>query len=236
MTGMIKNFNFILLIVSTSVSIYGAKLYADTIYLKNGRNIEGIIKNEDTDTVELEVCSGSVKFKNTEIVKIEKSSSEEFSAIRDKWERQKIETQGRILKQQLQEEQKPREVEFSRDSQSIMLGVTLNKKVQARLILDTGATLVILGKNMAEKLGINLNNVSPDAKLTLADGRKVNAKFIILESIEAQGAEAKRVEAAIMLDEVKDASFQDGLLGMSFLKRFNFKVDYKEKKLTLEKL
>lgn len=228
----------ILLLILVFVFVCFAALNADTLYLKNGRSIEGLIKNEDTDAniIELEVCAGTVKFKKSEIERIEKSTPEESSAIRQKWERQKKEAQDRIFRQQLEEERRPKKIEFSQDKPFIILDVTLNKKVEASLVLDTGSSVILLRKNIAEKLGIDLEKVKTDAKLILADGRQVNAKNIILESVKAQGVEAKNVEATIILDEVEDLGFGDGLLGMSFLKRFNFKVDQKNKKLILEKL
>lgn len=212
------------------------KVNADTIYLKNGRSIEGLVKMEDEDSVELEVCSGTVKFRKSEIERIEKSTLDESLAIREKCERQKIALKEGILKQQKEEESKPKKVEFSSDFPGIVLNVTLNKKVQASLVLDTGASVVVLRKNIAEKLGINLDKVGEEAKLILADGRRLNGKYVILESIKVENVEAENIEAAIMLEEVSDTGFGDGLLGMSFLKRFNFKIDQKEKRLILEKL
>jgi len=54
--------------------------------------------------------------------------------------------------------------------------------------------------------------------------------------MEVQGVVARKVDCAVLLDDTGDLGFGDGLLGMSFLKRFNFTVDQKQKKLTLEKL
>lgn len=209
---------------------------ADTIYLKNGRSIEGLIKNEDQDFVELEVYGGSVKFRKSAIERTEKSPPEEAQAMRQGWERKKIETQNMMLKRQLEEERQPKKVEFSQESQHIMLDVKLNKKIDASLVLDTGASLVVLNKDIAKKLGVDLDKFKPDVKLILADSRQIDAKFIVLESVKVGNVEAKDVEAAIMLEETGDPGFGDGLLGMSFLKRFNFKIDQKNNKLILEKL
>jgi len=216
-------------------AIFLAKSPADTLYLKNGRSIEGLIKSEDEKTIELEVCQGFIKFDKDEIERIEKSAPPEAQVIRLKWERRIVQAQQRLQKQREEEERMPKKVEFSQERQGIILNVTLNRKVEASLVLDTGASLIMLRKDMAKKIGINLDKVKPDAKLTLADGRKIDAKYIILESVKAQGVEAENVEAAILLEEVGEINFGDGLLGMSFLGRFNFKVDQKEKKLILEK-
>lgn len=228
-----SKFNFILLIIPF---IFIALAHADTLYLKNGRSIEGLIKSEDNDSIELEVYGGTVKFRKSEIENIRKSTLQESMALRQRWERQKKEYQQKLLNQQLEEESKPKKIEFSGESQNIILEAIINKSVKASLILDTGATMILLRKNIAEKLGINLDGVEPDLKARMADGRQVNAKFIVLESVKVQDVEANNVEASVLLDEVGDIEFGDGLLGMSFLKRFNFKVDQKEKKLILEKL
>ena len=212
-----------------------AALSADTLYLKNGRAIEGLIKNEDENRLTLEVCSGAVSFGKSEIKRVEKSTPEEVSAIRHKWEIQKQENQKKWTARWIEEEAAPKKIEFSQDTQNIILPVKLNKKAETRLVLDTGASTVMLRKDIAKKLNINLDNLKPESKVTLADGRQVNAKLVILESVEVEGVEANDVEAVILSEE-GEIGFGDGLLGMSLLKRFNFKVDQKDKKLILEKL
>ncbi len=209
--------------------------YADTLYLKNGRNIQGLIKSENDNAIELEVNAGIVKFKKSEIDKIEKVSSEEAGRIRKKWEGERKDLQKRISQQQLEEENKPRKQGFFQGAQGILLPVTLNKKVEASLVLDTGASIMMLRKDVAKKLGLDLDTAKFDMQVQLADGRKVNAKLVILESVKVQNSEALNVDAAVLLDE-SDINFGEGLLGMSFLSKFNFKVDQKEKKLILEKL
>lgn len=226
----------ILLLVLVFFFYFYIKLEADTVCLKNGRSLEGIIKTEDKDSIELEVAGGTVKFERSQVERVDKAGPYETEALLREWERQRVDNQQRILKQQREEEGKPKAVEFSQDNQSIRLNVILNKKVSAALLLDTGATITVLRKAMAGKLGIDLGRVKPDIRLTLADGRQVNAKRINLSSVQIERVEAKNVEAAVMLDDIGDIGFGDGLLGMSFLKKFNFRVDYRERKLILEKL
>lgn len=233
---MKKNGLKITILILLFLAGFSIESFADKLYLKNGRSIEGLIKSEDGDSIELEVSGGLVKFTKSEIERIERASSEESIALRQKWERQKKETREKISRRKAEEERKPKQIEFSQGSQGIVVKATLNKKVEATLVLDTGASLVTLRKNVAEKLGINLERVKPDAELILADGRRANAKHIVLENLKVENVEAENVEATILLDDVGDPNFYDGLLGMSFLKRFNFKIDQKEKKLILEKL
>ncbi len=211
--------------------------YADTLYLKNGRSIDGIIASDNGKAVELEVgVNSSVNFLKSEIEKIVKSPEQDYQPLRQKWEKQKQAQEEKIAKLKLEEEAKPNSVNFSHGLQGIVVDVTLNNKIKAKMILDTGASAEIITRKIADDLKINLKKVEPDINLSVADGRQISAKRIILESVEVQGVEAKNVEGAILLEDAGKLGFGDGLLGMSFLKRFNFKVDQKEKKLILEKL
>lgn len=211
--------------------------YADTLYLKNGRSIKGLIKREDEKIIEIEICQGgSAEFRRNEIQKIERSPQEESVEIRQAWEREKKRLREIQEKQKAEEKLLPKGVTFSRQGESIRVNVTLNNKVNAMLMLDTGASVVALRKSTAEKLGINLTDIKPDVKVKLADGQQIEAKQIILESVKVENFEANNVEAAVILNEESEVYFGDGLLGMSFLKNFSFKIDQQEKKLILEKI
>ncbi|MDD5197084.1 MAG: retropepsin-like aspartic protease [Candidatus Omnitrophica bacterium] len=211
--------------------------YADKVYLKNGRSLEGIVKSDNGEVVELEVgVSSSVTFRKSEIEKIVKSSETDSSLLRQKWVKRRFEFNEKIAKLQFEKEKEPSVISFSRDLQGMTVNVTLNNKVSTSMVLDTGASLVIISKNIAEKLGMDLSGAQPDLKVQVADGRQIDAKRVIIQTMRVQEATANTVEAAVLLGDTGDLGFGDGLLGMSFLKRFNFKVDQKEKKLTLEKL
>ncbi|MFH1458438.1 MAG: retropepsin-like aspartic protease [Candidatus Omnitrophota bacterium] len=233
--GFYQNLIFVGLLFGLA-TIGQESLYADTLFLKNGRKIDGIVKAESSDGIELEVCGGSVRFKKSEIERVVRGEPGDQELIRIDWERQKQRSQEKILKQQQEQEGQPERVEFARDSLNITLMARLNDRVDAKLVMDTGSTLVVLKKEIAEELKIKLDSAAPEIKLILADGRQAHAKLITLKSVKVENVEAKNVEAAVMLDDITDPGFQDGLLGMSFLKRFNFKVDNREKKLILERL
>lgn len=203
-------------------------LSADTIYLKNGRTMEGLIKSEDAEGIKLDVGFGTVGLQKVEIERISRSAPGEAATMRQNWEKQKQE-------EKLKEERKPKEADISRQSGSIFVDALLNRKTTAHFMLDTGASTMLITKDVAKKLGINTDYKKDVVQVQVADGRNVNAKYIVLESVNVQGSEAKNVEAAVLLDDSKNAGYQDGLLGMSFLKNFKFKIDPKSNKLILEK-
>lgn len=239
MTGFIrinKRAGFAVIAAIILPAIFAACGYADIIYLKNGRSLEGFVKSQDEKSVEIEIKIGTIKLRKEEISQISKSTPEESQAIRQKWQMQKIEAEQKRLIEERRKELEPKKADFSSDARGIAVQVLLNKKVRALLMLDTGSSLVVITKEIASGLGIDVGKIEKKVKLVTADGRTANAAFVALESVSIEEAEAKNVDAAILLDGAQDAGFGDGLLGQSFLSKFNFKVDYKNSKLILEKL
>lgn len=214
----------------------------DTINLKNGRSIDGLIRKEDEDNVVLDVGFGTVKFRKEEIRSISRSADDEAELIRREWQQEKEREEEKRLEREQKEklirqekEFEPKEVSFSPDdSGHIAVSALLNKKIRASLVLDTGASIVLLSHRIAEKLGRKILNKGQTIKVQMADGRQVEAKYIILNSVSVEGLEAKDVGAAVLADD-NNMDMQDGLLGMSFLNRFNFQIDMINKKFILKK-
>lgn len=213
-------------------------VFADTIYLRNGRGIQGLIKSETAEKIELEVGFGVVTFRRDEIFHIDKSPLEQASQIRQKWQTDKIEADKRdlIRKQELEKAKDSGHVEFEQQAGSILVDVLINNKAHANLFLDTGASLTVISDKIAKQLGINIANLKDGLQMQMADGRKLVAKLVLLDSIKIKNIEAKEVMAAIIPTPAGDSAMKDGLLGMSFLKYFNFTVDHQNNKLILEKI
>lgn len=212
---------------------------ADIIYLKNGDSIEGLIKKEDERSIVLNVGFGTVEFKKTEIERIERSDAEGVLAIREKWEKEKeLEIERRIEREkeeQLRREKEfePKEVEFSRKDEHIIVDALLNGRVKASLLLDTGATLVLLSDRIVRELGIRDRIKDKKVEIRVADGRTIVGNLVVLDSISIQDVTANNVEAVVLLESQSDMG--DGLLGMSFLNKFDFQIDAVNRKLILKK-
>jgi len=115
--------------------------------------------------------------------------------------------------------------------EAIIVTAMLNEKARAVMAVDTGASLMVITKSVAERLGIPYDSVSDTVELILADGRRTKAKFIRLSSVAVGTMTAHSVEAAII--ENAPGNGIDGLLGMSFLKHFSFSIDRDKKTLRL---
>ena len=109
--------------------------------------------------------------------------------------------------------------------------VILNDSIKANLIVDTGATMVVLSDELGRRLGVTANSNLPTIGMSTAGG-KVEAPLFILDSLKMGSAEVLNVETTTnpyMGD-------MDGLLGMSFLGEFKVEMDRQNWELTLKPL
>lgn len=123
-------------------------------------------------------------------------------------------------------------VDFNRRGLNITVDVLLNGVAKTNLMVDTGASVVVIAKEIAERLGLDMENKEASIVLTLADGRKVPADPIILESVKVGEVEVKNVKAVVLKNS--EPQEEDGLLGMSFLENFVVKIDAKGRSLIFE--
>ncbi len=229
-----KRVNFIVCLLLAAVFI--PELKADTVYFKTGRSLEGIILKEDEDKVSLQMQAGTVELPKKDIDHIEKSDSQQSQAIKEDWKNEVVVRQEAKRAADEAKEKAPKNISFKQREGHIFVDVLLNKKVKANLLLDTGATLVVLSEDIVNQMGINLSKEKRMVQMQIADGSKINSKLITVKTMKVEGVEVQNVEAAVMPAISGLGDTKDGVLGMSFLKRFNFKVDNKIDKLILEKL
>jgi predicted aspartyl protease len=101
----------------------------------------------------------------------------------------------------------------------------LNGNVEALLHFDTGCSTLLLSPEVAAACG---ETGGRKAVSVVADGRKVKSRMFRLDSVEISGYRIENVIA------VSHETAGDGLLGMSFLKHFNFRIDPDAGELILE--
>lgn len=108
----------------------------------------------------------------------------------------------------------------------------LDGAVKARLLVDTGASIVIISPETARRLGYSSLEDLPRLPVSTAGG--VSWIWLIaLESVKVDGAEVWSVEAGISPNLGRG---MDGLLGMSFLNEFGYGLDVASRELTLTPL
>tara|TARA_R110002049_G_scaffold2750_2_gene21692 strand:+ start:562416 stop:563672 length:1257 start_codon:yes stop_codon:yes gene_type:complete len=115
------------------------------------------------------------------------------------------------------------------DNGSLYVNVVVGSKT-ARMVVDSGATLISLPARTAAELGIKIPADAPKLNLVLADGRTIPARRVTLDKVRVGQFEAEEVDAAIL-----DASAigSQPLLGMSYLGNFKFEINTPEKSLKM---
>lgn len=120
-------------------------------------------------------------------------------------------------------------VPIGRAGQVVTVAVSING-VPGRFVLDTGATFVALKKSFAQRAKVEVDESSL-LKLHTANGiteaRRGHAKSVALKKLAAQ-------DVAVVVQTDDRATYGDkidGLLGMSFLSRFDMTLDGKSVRL-----
>ncbi len=113
------------------------------------------------------------------------------------------------------------------------IAVVVNGKPPIEMVLDSGASIILLPKAAAIQLGINIAADAQEITLQVADGRSIPGRLVLLESVRVGKFEVRDVEAAILDIEQDD---NEPLLGMSFLGNFQFQVKAAENELWLSEV
>ena len=97
--------------------------------------------------------------------------------------------------------------------------------VKGTFMIDTGATFVTIKKRFAEKAG--LKAAGQRIKLNTANGT-VDGYLTRADSVKLRSLESERVQVVVQVDDEADyGDGTDGLIGMSFLSRFDVAMDSK---------
>lgn len=115
---------------------------------------------------------------------------------------------------------------------AIFVKVKLNNKLDVTYHLDTGASLVTISRATARELGIQVTRETKRISVMTANG-VLEVPLVELESVGIADAVALKVRA-IVCDSCGQGAIIEGLLGLSYLNNFNYKVDSDRGHLILE--
>jgi len=122
------------------------------------------------------------------------------------------------------------EVSLQALGNQFLVDALLNNAQNAVLLLDTGASLSIISPELLRMLGIPYQSTGTTAWFSTAGGR-IKAPVITLDSLALGGVVVENIEVGV-IGEFDNNPF-DGLLGMNFLRHFEFFIDQNERKLQL---
>lgn len=111
--------------------------------------------------------------------------------------------------------------------------VTFNGKHAQDIAIDTGASLISLPYKVAQEAGITPSPQDRTLRVSLADGRTVEAKQVFAPSVRLGKFTVEHIECVVMPADMPNA---EPLLGLSFLKHFVVKIDNAGGKLTMSRI
>ncbi|MFA6317521.1 MAG: retropepsin-like aspartic protease [Elusimicrobiota bacterium] len=103
----------------------------------------------------------------------------------------------------------------------VVVEALVNGKAKVQLVVDVGASLVMLTRGAAALAGVQPSAGRAPVSVKGSDGRPWTGDPVILASVEVGGKAVEQVPAALLPSY--EAGF-DGVVGRSFLKRFDFRV------------
>ena len=109
----------------------------------------------------------------------------------------------------------------SAESGLLIVEATLCRREKCFLIVDTGATVVSISPALVDAAGLS-DQLGKETEATLAGGIKIRGRELVIPQLSVLGMDAQDVKA-VVLDESEVGV--DGLLGLSYLNRFDFQID-----------
>jgi clan AA aspartic protease (TIGR02281 family) len=189
-----------------------------------------LLKEVATAKKQLSHTQSSLNGYATQALHLRNDYQERYNTFMENGRRPEFQGYFDYIHQKLAKHQDALETGFQAFSGNAMVvRAHLNNKVSGNFIVDTGATMVLLHRGLAEKLGLDLTG--EEIKATLADGTTQRMPSVNLQSVSVNGMTAFNVFGAV--SDVPPGKGVDGLLGMSFLSQFEFRLDTQNGRLVL---
>jgi clan AA aspartic protease (TIGR02281 family) len=126
------------------------------------------------------------------------------------------------------------EIQLRRMGNTFFITVWINDRFPVEMILDTGASGVLLDNATANKLGIRPSDTLLITPARIADGSVISRRTFMLKKIQIGVFSVSDIRASAPVNESETDT--PLLLGMEFLKHFHFSLDARANRLILERL
>lgn len=121
-------------------------------------------------------------------------------------------------------------IPLTRINDQFLVEAWIGNNVRATLLIDTGASLTIIDPGVLERAGVKYNKSQPLKLFNTANGR-VKAPVFTIDALTLGDQTVRQIQVGGI--ELSSMSGIDGLLGMNYLRHFQFFIDQFEGVLRL---
>lgn len=201
----------------------GVKTYTDNEgVIPQSRAEDVTIHKEPYDDLSQEERRRLIEAEAARAAEIEKRQAEELKRYEQEKRLRDLEKEEAEKKKEWERNSTP--VVITTNNQ-ILVPVSLGyrgKTVSANLLLDTGANMTIIHDDIAERLNIDGGR---KGSIIVAGGDRIKARHLTIGFISVGPKTVSDPNISVLNYIGKDAPF-DGLLGLDFLRRFKYTIDY----------
>lgn len=104
--------------------------------------------------------------------------------------------------------------------------------VEPVMVLDTGCSVTMITPELAAELGIIVADLEPNSKIYSVTGAAATVE-LTLNRISLLGLSVENVK--VLCHPLPPRLELDGILGLNFLRHFNFEINHDTETITLEK-
>jgi clan AA aspartic protease (TIGR02281 family) len=122
-------------------------------------------------------------------------------------------------------------VRFSQVDGHILVPVVLNDSISARVLVDTGAGITILSRELAKALGLDEERGTSITLKTMA--MDIQAQLARVQSIQVGGVGRHNFRVAVTDLPFGEKGRFDGILGMDFLNNYKIQIDNETQRIML---
>lgn len=219
--------------------------FADTVVLKNGRKLQGIIRSADEDAeITLEVGSGTLVLSRDEVAVVKRSGEGEHESLRSEWQIRRLRSEAAynqgLAQERIRSEEEAKLEKLkakpialtSKTGGHLYVEASINDLPARMLMVDTGAPMVILSRATAEEVGIDFD-VPRQHVTSSIGGHKIDGFIVQLDKVEVNGFWVRNIKTLVHTERGKSWAYNLDILGMSYFEHFHFELNAKKKILTL---
>ena len=98
--------------------------------------------------------------------------------------------------------------------------------------MDTGASFTSIPAAVAESLGVRVKQLRERARITTANGEK-EVPLLTLNSLSVGGLEVENL--LVLVNDLSEPDSRLGLLGLNYLKHFDYTIDHRSGRMVLHR-